>query len=120
MRRQPLDRPVADQDRAGRGCDEAADQVERRRLAAAGRAEQAEELALGDLEVDLRQRLLRAVALADSAERDCRGGQRSSSQPQERRRINVTGTRTSLRGASSSSIAPTSSVAAARPTSAGS
>src|SRR5439155_5103921 len=122
VRRQALDGLVADQDRAGRRRDEAADQVQGRRLAAAGRAEQAEELALGDLEVDRAERLLRAVALRDPAELD-RGGNgahRDSSQPQDRRRTSRTGTRSSRRSASSSCMASTSIEAAERPTSAGS
>ena len=40
------------------GADEAADQVQRRRLAAAGGAEQAEELAVADLQVEALERKL--------------------------------------------------------------
>ena len=68
MRREALNGFAANQDRARRRTDKAADQVQRGRLAAAGRPEQAEELALGDLEVDRAERLLGAVALRDPAE----------------------------------------------------
>src|ERR1700704_4597288 len=50
--------------------DKAADQVERRRLAAAGRPEQAKELALANLEVERLQRLDAAVAFGDATQLD--------------------------------------------------
>jgi spermidine/putrescine transport system ATP-binding protein len=65
VRRQRLDPLVADPDLAGRRVDEPADQVERRRLSAPRRAEQAEELALADLEVRRTYRHLGAVVLRD-------------------------------------------------------
>ena len=55
VRRQVVDTTALDAQLAGRERDEAADQVERRRLAAAGRSEQAEELARLDPERDARR-----------------------------------------------------------------
>src|SRR5207249_1625780 len=55
------------------------------RLAATGRAEQTEELALRDLEVDRAERLQRAVALGDPAELDRRSGSTRSRRRQSRR-----------------------------------
>ncbi len=51
VRRQPVDALVADLDLAADRVHEAADQIQRRRLSAARRAEQAEELAFADVEV---------------------------------------------------------------------
>ena len=106
------------------GVDEAADQVERRRLAAARRPEQAEELALGDLEVVGCSATLRPVALRDAARRIAGRGVRahrlSSAQPHERRRTSRTGMLTLAPAGRRRRIASTSSSAAAAPTSAGS
>ena len=85
VRRQAVDDLFADVDLAARGVHEAADQVERRRLAAAGRTEQAEELALRDLEVGHPERLVGAVVLRDPGEPDCRRRVRHGAHPHERR-----------------------------------
>src|SRR6185312_11027248 len=118
VRRQRLDALVADPDLAGRRVHEAADQVERRRLAAPGRTEQAEELALADLEVrradgDLRAVVLRHVDQADGGI----GAHRVH--PHEPRTISCTSNRTLRASWSSSRMASTRSDAAASPTSRG-
>ncbi len=51
VRRHPGDEPAADRDVAGVGDDEAGDHPKQRGLAAAGRPQQRDELALGDAEV---------------------------------------------------------------------
>ena len=81
VRRQRVDALVADVDLAARRVDEPADQVQRRRLAAARRPEQAEELALGDLEIGRPQRELAAVPLRDADEADRRPVSRSRRAP---------------------------------------
>jgi hypothetical protein len=58
------EQPVVDMDRAGIGRDIARDQPQRRRLAAAGRAEQRDELIVLDLEVEILQRRHLKVAAA--------------------------------------------------------
>src|SRR5579862_78242 len=70
VRRELVDAAAADPDLALGHRDEAADQVQRRRLAAAGRPEEAEELAVADLELDPTERHLVAVAFDDAAELD--------------------------------------------------
>jgi hypothetical protein len=54
------DRLAVEHDAAGIGPDEAADDVEERRLAAAGVADDRDELAVRDVEVDAAEHLLRA------------------------------------------------------------
>src|SRR5262249_61870481 len=118
----PVDALVADEDLAGRRPDEAADQVQRRRLSAAGRPEQTEELALGDREVERLQRIVAAVALGHTVQPD--GGRRRRAHvahPQLERLTSSTGTLRSRRSpAAPSRIASTRSPAAALPTSIGS
>ena len=70
--RRLVDELAADADLAGRGCSEAADQTERRRLATSRRTEQAEELPVLNLQVDRVKRCLRAVTLGDPGELDRR------------------------------------------------
>ena len=53
---------------------EAGDDAQRRRLAGAGGAEEGEELAGGDAEVDALQRAEAAVVLDDAFEEDLAGG----------------------------------------------
>ena len=80
------DRLALEVDLARGRREEAGDEPERRRLAAAGRAEQRDELAFGDVEVDAGHRDGRAVVLLDArqpqrrlshvtAEGPSRGGQ---------------------------------------------
>ena len=90
VRREPVDALAADPDLAGGGRDEAADHVQRRRLTAAGGAEQAEELALLDVEGRRLEREVRAVPLRDSFQPD--RGVAHAWHPQERRRTSSTGT----------------------------
>ena len=70
VRREVVDPPPAQPDRPFARPDEAADQVERRRLAASGRAEETEELTVADLEVERAQRDVAAVPLRDLPELD--------------------------------------------------
>ena len=63
---------AADADLARRGCSEAADQTERRRLAASRGTEQAEKLPVLNLQVDRVNRRLGAIALRDAGELDRR------------------------------------------------
>src|SRR5205085_4011833 len=56
----------------------ALEDLDRRRLAGAVRAEEAEDLAVRDLEVDAAHRLERAVRFAQSADGDCRHAETSS------------------------------------------
>ena len=74
--RQAGDVGAAQLDRAGVGDREAGDQPQRRRLARAGGAEQREELALGDVEVDAVDGGEVAVALGQAAQADV--GQRAA------------------------------------------
>ena len=68
-RRQVVDHPVADADVAAGDVLEARDHAQRRRLAAAGRADQGHELLVGDLEIDVlygvEQRAIMLVELAE-------------------------------------------------------
>ena len=50
------DRPAVDQQRPGAGPQEAAEQIQQRAFAAAGRADDADELALADIEIYLIER----------------------------------------------------------------
>ena len=68
--REPVDVLTADQDLPGGRCDEATDEVQRGRLPAPGRAEQAEELAFLDLEISGLQGHVRPVPLRHAAEGD--------------------------------------------------
>src|SRR5262249_29296260 len=120
VRRQLVDALVADVDLAARRVHEAADQVQRRRLAAPGGAEQAEELALGDLEVRRTERGLAAVLLRHAEEPDRGNVGRHWEQPHERRVTRVTGIVTRRGRGASSRIASTRSAAACAPTSDGS
>ena len=70
VRRQRVDPPAVQRDRPLRRRDETADEIQRRRLAAARRAEQAEELAVADGQVELGQGEVTAVPLHDSAQLD--------------------------------------------------
>jgi hypothetical protein len=67
-----VDALAADLDVAGCRLHEARDHPQRRRLAAARRAEQDDELALGDLEIDALNYVDVAVALAKLFEPDAR------------------------------------------------
>ena len=69
-RRQRRDVRAADGDRAGVGLLEPGDQPQRRGLAGAGRPEQHDELAVGDVEVEAVDRLMVAEALGDAFEDD--------------------------------------------------
>ena len=70
VRRQVVDAAAAQPDGSLRRPDEAADQVQRCRLATAGWAEQAEELAVADVEVEGLQCDVVAVPLRDCAQLD--------------------------------------------------
>src|SRR5207245_2202111 len=61
---------LAEPDLAGVGCPKARDEAEQRRLAAAGRPEQCEELAVGDLERNPVDGGHAVEALRDTAQRD--------------------------------------------------
>ncbi len=61
---------VADRDFPGGDLLEAGDHAQQRRLAAAGRPDDDDELAVGDLDIDAEDHFERAVALADVAEAD--------------------------------------------------
>src|SRR5439155_9324661 len=74
VRRKTVDAASPDRDLARRRRDEAPDEIQRGRLPTTGRAEEAEELALGDLEVDGGQRDVGAVALRHPTQR-YRGGE---------------------------------------------
>jgi hypothetical protein len=70
--RQVGDVLVVEQDPAGRRLDEAGDHAQRRRLAAARRPEQGQELAIGDVDADVVDGCRRAEALRDRVEVDDR------------------------------------------------
>jgi hypothetical protein len=78
-RRQPGDVLALELDQAGRGLLEATDHPQRGGLPTARRAEQAEELAVLDLEVDVVDRQRIAIALDDINEPDFDGHVRSHS-----------------------------------------
>ena len=70
-RRQMVDHPVADADVAAGDVLEARDHAQRRRLAAAGRADQRHELLVGDLEIDVLDGVeQRAIMLVELVECD--------------------------------------------------
>ena len=73
VRRQRVDAPALNPDLPLGRRDEPADQVERGRLATPGGAEQAEELAVPDLQIETAQRRLRPVPLDDRTQLDARG-----------------------------------------------
>src|SRR5262249_46077388 len=84
------------------------------------RPEQAEELALADLEVERAQRRVTAVALGDAAEGDrARLLRGHGVQPQDSRGTSVTGIVSSRLSPFSTCMASTRSAAAALPTSVG-
>src|SRR5439155_7306036 len=72
VRREPVDALALDEDRAQRRRDEAADEAQGRSLPAARRTEQAEELAVADLELGGLDRRVLTVLLRDAAELDAR------------------------------------------------
>ena len=63
---------VADPDFAGIVRQQAVDAAQQRGLAAAGRADNRDDLALADVEVDVAEYFERAVVLAESADADAR------------------------------------------------
>ena len=69
-RRQIVDPPPTDQDVAGARILQPGDEIERRRLAAAGRPEQGHELPVADLQVDAPADGDRAETLGDGAQFD--------------------------------------------------
>ena len=83
--RQRVDHPAVDGDLARGDLLEAGEHPQQRRLAAARRADQHHELAVGDVDRDAVQHLERAVGLADVADRD--GAHRSVVPPRRLRRI---------------------------------
>ena len=76
-RRQVVDRLAADTHSARRRLNETGDHAQRRRLAATRRAEQDDELALCDVEIDVLDDVDVVVALAQPFERDARHGARA-------------------------------------------
>ena len=82
-----------DQDLAGRGCEQPGDHLQKRGLAAAGRADHDKELAFIDVEIQRPQRrhiaIARPVGLRDAGERDARlaGGDAIRHQAQMRARL---------------------------------
>jgi hypothetical protein len=74
LRRQRGDRPAVDQDLAPVGLDEPSYHAQRRRLAAAGRAEQADQLALGHRQVEAVHDRPAAERLAHAAQHEAAAG----------------------------------------------
>ena len=81
------DHLVADQDPAGIRSIESRDLAQQRRLAAARRSENGEELPIGDLERHVRQRREVAVPLAEALERQSRHGSTPFGSRPARRRV---------------------------------
>ena len=65
-----VDDPAGDRNRAGALCFETGQNPEQSRLAATGRAEKRQKLAVGDLQGDIVQDVDGAEALRDAVERD--------------------------------------------------